>query len=781
MKINSLYISAFGGLKNKKIDFSDGFNLIYGNNEDGKTTLMAFIKMMFYGSERAAGSIAKNIRKKYTPWDGSPMAGSIDFEHSGKKYRIEKEFRSSNSTDKTTLVDLSLGNRQSVPSDIGTKFFGLTAAAFERSVFIGQFGFPEKDSAAQSELNSKLSNLSLTGDEDVSYEEIFAKLQKAKLSLMSKSGKAGEYDKNLAALNEAKLELESALENQKALNLFKNEGGNLVKQIGELEKQIAVLRDKLALKEDAQNAEKLEELLKTKSDLDALNHALTLKDGSVVDEMFLRKLQFCLSKFTAAENKAQEKENQIKLLKQSLEAGSLVADATPETKVQLENEIEKLETANHENKQKITGLEAAINTLNISAEKQKGMKNKGVFSLISGLVLIVLAAVLGFLSLPLPAAISGTVGLVVSALGIVLMSSSSKYAKFLLEIEETRQKLSALKMVDLEKEIFQKKVKLEAVTAALNSNTSVIEKQKEQLKSAELELAELNISSQKELDVLTQTYTLFKPFVSMEDFENSLEEISKICEKQKELKNSLNFLLKDLKNISYEEAATKLATLKEKPLEKSADYEGMKNELDSLIDALSDKKQTLATISAEMKATQKTAKNPESIRAKIKDLTEKTDSQKEFCSLCDIAMEVLSDSYGELRSGFGSLLEEKSTAIFENLSNGKYGSMTVSDSFDIGVTEKGVFGNREIDYLSSGAADQAYLSLRLAISSLMSGEEPLPILLDDSLAQYDDNRVDSTIKFLKEFSNTTQTVMFTCHSHIKTLAEESDAHSISVK
>ena len=89
--------------------------------------------------------------------------------------------------------------------------------------------------------------------------------------------------------------------------------------------------------------------------------------------------------------------------------------------------------------------------------------------------------------------------------------------------------------------------------------------------------------------------------------------------------------------------------------------------------------------------------------------------------------------------------------------------------------------NREIDYLSSGAGDQAYLSLRLAVSSLMNKDESLPILLDDSLAQYDDNRTKTAIEFLKEFSNTTQTIMFTCHGHIKTLAEETGANSISVK
>ena len=37
----------------------------YGENENGKSTILAFIKMMFYGSERANPQISKNIRKKY--------------------------------------------------------------------------------------------------------------------------------------------------------------------------------------------------------------------------------------------------------------------------------------------------------------------------------------------------------------------------------------------------------------------------------------------------------------------------------------------------------------------------------------------------------------------------------------------------------------------------------------------------------------------------------------------------------------------------------------------
>ena len=47
MKLNKIYISAFGGLKDFTLNLNDGLNVIFGNNEDGKTTVATFIKCMF--------------------------------------------------------------------------------------------------------------------------------------------------------------------------------------------------------------------------------------------------------------------------------------------------------------------------------------------------------------------------------------------------------------------------------------------------------------------------------------------------------------------------------------------------------------------------------------------------------------------------------------------------------------------------------------------------------------------------------------------------------------
>ena len=48
MKINNLKINSYGKLKDKEIDLKNGINIIYGQNEAGKSTLINFIINSFY-------------------------------------------------------------------------------------------------------------------------------------------------------------------------------------------------------------------------------------------------------------------------------------------------------------------------------------------------------------------------------------------------------------------------------------------------------------------------------------------------------------------------------------------------------------------------------------------------------------------------------------------------------------------------------------------------------------------------------------------------------------
>ena len=49
MKIVELNLIDFGKFHNQIIDFSTGLNVLYGENESGKTTIFKFIEGIFYG------------------------------------------------------------------------------------------------------------------------------------------------------------------------------------------------------------------------------------------------------------------------------------------------------------------------------------------------------------------------------------------------------------------------------------------------------------------------------------------------------------------------------------------------------------------------------------------------------------------------------------------------------------------------------------------------------------------------------------------------------------
>lgn len=764
MKIKSLHIAAFGGLKDVDLSFENGFNIVYGNNENGKTTIMNFIKMMFYGTERGSAIISKNLRKKYTPWDNSAMAGSIDFENDNRNYRIERSFGSSNSTDRVTLIDLDLGSRETVSADIGAKLFGLSSSAFERSIFIGQFGFPESNSAAEGEINSKLSNLTLTGDQAISFEEVNSRLQNAKFALMSKSGRAGIYDKNLIAAKELAEKIETAKQTELEITNKKQIAENLHSKITELQTKADQLKVKIDSEQDFRNAEKLQELLALKEKLDALNSTLKLENGQTADEMFVRKVEFCLSKIESFTDKINAKLNENKIIEQNLElALNPSVDATPEKLEQLTKKLEDLE-------------QEKIKTIERISEISSMPKAK------SSVLWLVLSIVFAIISIPLFLSNLSKIFALTSVLAAVIFISifvslalKAKNKNTKNETEIVNLKLKENQLISI---ISSEKANITAINTALNSNANIIEKQKELLENNKKEIELLEQEKTIETDTLFELFKRYKTVNEIDTIKDELIKISQKATEQKEIKQNINYILKDVGNISYDEAKEKLENIKT-PLENDIDFDNLKNQYDNLLSEITEQKTELASLLTEIKSLSATVANTENDKTKLEELKSKITNQKDYCECLDIAMSVLADSFVEVRRSFGSVLENKASDIFKGITGGKYQSMSISKSFEIAVEKADVFGTKEIDYLSSGTADQAYLSLRLAICELMAQtDDRLPVLLDDALAQYDDTRTKTALEFLNEYSKDGQIIMFTCHNSVLNASKESGANEI---
>jgi len=211
--IKSVKLDNFGKFEGYSLDLGSEFNVIYGDNEDGKSTIMSFILMMFYGHGGRSSDLSKNPRKKFKPWNGKDMRGRIFFEHEGTNYRLERTFGNSNTTDDVSLwnEDTSVKVKLSSKSDPGEVFFGVGEEAFSRSVFIGQGGTLLSTSTKKDEITEKLLNLVTTGSEEVNYEETLNKLQSQEELLVSKNRKNGLFMRTKEELEHLAMEKRQAM------------------------------------------------------------------------------------------------------------------------------------------------------------------------------------------------------------------------------------------------------------------------------------------------------------------------------------------------------------------------------------------------------------------------------------------------------------------------------------------------------------------------------------------------------------------------------------------
>ena len=70
MIIKDIRLTNFGKFNHKMVTLEPGLNIVYGENEAGKTTLHTFIRGMLFGIEKQRGKASgKDLYTKYEPWE----------------------------------------------------------------------------------------------------------------------------------------------------------------------------------------------------------------------------------------------------------------------------------------------------------------------------------------------------------------------------------------------------------------------------------------------------------------------------------------------------------------------------------------------------------------------------------------------------------------------------------------------------------------------------------------------------------------------------------------
>lgn len=167
MEIKELRLNHFGKFHNKTITLHSGINLIYGENEAGKSTIHSFIKGMLFGIEKQRGRASKDdTYLKYQPWDApSAYSGSMDIEAEGKLYRILRNFDKNSKS--CTVIDIQTGRELNLkPEEFIELYGGLTESGYRNTISMEQLR-AKTDQELVEEVRNYLANLSLSKSNEV--------------------------------------------------------------------------------------------------------------------------------------------------------------------------------------------------------------------------------------------------------------------------------------------------------------------------------------------------------------------------------------------------------------------------------------------------------------------------------------------------------------------------------------------------------------------------------------------------------------------------------------
>lgn len=146
-----------------------------------------------------------------------------------------------------------------------------------------------------------------------------------------------------------------------------------------------------------------------------------------------------------------------------------------------------------------------------------------------------------------------------------------------------------------------------------------------------------------------------------------------------------------------------------------------------------------------------------------------------------LAKQEIENAYREMKKQVTPNFTQHLSSIMENISNGTYTNIQLDEKDGIIVETKN--GNYiPVDYLSIGTIDQLYLSLRLGAENQITKEE-LPIMLDETFAYYDDERLENILNFLHTEYKNRQIIIFTCTNREKEICEKKNIpyHTIEIE
>lgn len=284
MKINKIKINSYGKLKEKEIQLHDGINIVYGENESGKSTLLKFIVNSFYGISKNKKGKEYSDFDRYLPWTGEEFSGKIEYELNNKeKYEVYRDFKKKNpqifnsskeEISKQFNIDKTKGNEFFYEqTKMDEELFLSTVVVSQQEVRLGK--------QEQNMLVQKIANLVGTGDDNVSYKKAIDRINRRQLDEIgtdrSREKPINVLSRKIKELEGKKEELEKYENLKYEIEENKNKLGqqitkqesiiNILKELKQINENKILEEEKIKIKEQI----KIENEEKIKNNLDKIN------------------------------------------------------------------------------------------------------------------------------------------------------------------------------------------------------------------------------------------------------------------------------------------------------------------------------------------------------------------------------------------------------------------------------------------------------------------------------------------------------------------------------
>lgn len=195
MNIKTIKTRQFAGIKNKEVELESGLNILVGNNETGKSTLIELIYQMLYRNSKLSKREDKDFFEKYIPSNekGDVVDGTLVFTTSEGEYTLNKKW---GVVSECELVDLDgniTANEEKIREIVAAELI-YKQGLYDDVVFVSQnnklnvvehiLNKLDKKAAVKQDLVSIIAAEGMTSTEGISPEDI-EKIIQSKLDALS--------------------------------------------------------------------------------------------------------------------------------------------------------------------------------------------------------------------------------------------------------------------------------------------------------------------------------------------------------------------------------------------------------------------------------------------------------------------------------------------------------------------------------------------------------------------------------------------------------------------